>query len=250
MTSKSALFLIMAILCGGCTSYKLVRFVNEKQLESRLPNLNIRIDDSNFAELFPDATEKSFLEKMGTAQPMHFKGIEKRGDILVYKWSVSPVDPNSPGFTEHSRDLVLLIEHTMRDYWLDSKNDLDSPKGDAIWRVTKRQSNVNIGFTILTIGTLGIAPLLGAPNASQTAEVGLELTIKDTAGNTVAHYTSESKKAAYSALWWGNNPYNAIAKRDMSHLSRAAHAMATRDAMEKIRLDLEKDLPAIMKGLK
>jgi len=105
---------------------------------------------------------------------------------------------------------------------------------------------------VLTLYTIN---LFGFPIACQLSAVKINVKIYDCDHSFIKGYSANGVGKAYSAMYWGY-PYfgerggtNRIIN-DKYPVSRAAHASAVADALQKIKKQMSKDVHLLIKSLK
>ncbi len=121
--------------------------------------------------------------------------------------------------------------------------------------ITNLKTKIDKGWSVFSMLTLYTINLFGFPIACQLSAVKINVKIYDCDHSFTKEYSANGIGKAYSAMYWGY-PYFSerrgtnVFVDDKSPVSRAAHARAVANALQKIKKQMSKDVQLLIKSLK
>jgi hypothetical protein len=147
-------------------------------------------------------------------------------------------------------DALDIFNNYFKDNIIDSTS---ISKGKIEIKIKKMKHTFNGLWLVSSLLTVSTINLLGYPLGSQTCYTKVIVTIKDVQGNVIKEYNEIGKGIAYSAAYWGYRWMGGMITKDdgyISNLSRIANTFAINNALNKIRLNIERDNQLINNSLK
>ena len=251
------LILISLLFLQSCAPYSALKFVSENKVETHLPQFNVAFDQSNFLNIYKDF-------KTDVRGGIQYKSGKLTENTLEYiKFSYYSIEiikdfesSYSFNLSELSKDIDVLINNEF------SRNILSSDisnknKGTIKWYVEEQKTTVNPIWFISSLATLFTLNIVGYPFISQTTELNLVITIFDQDSHEIVSYKERGKGTGYSAMYWGYEMAGSRIKKYYlagNHvytfeLTNVAQLKAVSDALEKIKVKIQKDAPQIEKRL-
>lgn len=204
-------FLSLLIL-SSCSTLKISDFPQGTAIESRLPALEPVFDYHSFQNAYPDY----YQENSGVAVRL-----DDNFSVFTGTSRGRAVSNDTKAF-----DAIHLFEKEVRDNISQSTGKI---YGSAVCKVGFGNSNGNITNPLVSSLTLGIANLFGYPFNIISDELEVIIEIRDADNYIVGRY---------SAIGFGESKVT-LYKSDGAN--RIAHARAFVNAMEKIKIQLERD---------
>lgn len=235
---KCSFILFIFLIINSCVSFKLNSFYSNSPIEKKLPPLKIK---QSFKIGYRSETKTYLVIR----DP-------KTGEMVLYDPSFFKKEEDQT-YKNRIQDAFLIVNEEI------NKNictpSIGMYYGTIECQITNLKNETDTGLSVISMLTLYTINLLGFPIASQLSIVKVSFKIFNCNNVLVKDYTAKGIGKAYSAMYWGY-PYfgyrggtNRIIN-DKYPVSRAAHAKAVADAIQKIKQMIKHDTPQLLKFLK
>lgn len=202
---------LCAILLMGCKSYSALEHMPYARIPSRLPSLEIEVDQQSFA------TVTGYSQSVGVGFGTSVFG----GTSAVY----------SGTSVNYASKALLDISTVFKKDMYEFVDKIGEKKGKIVCRMVDGSMKPNYGMAILSGATLCVFNLFGMPFASAKGTMMIEVDFLDKDNNIVASYQSQShKKKSYYALYYGYSDAENVALLE-------AFKMCLEDINQQIRYD-------------
>lgn len=183
--------LLVSITLVGCKSYTALETTPTVQLPTKLPAMELFLDEASFATVTGYSTSHS----TGSAIVPAIGGYYSSLGVAITETSTKSYS---------SSDLNNVKSLFLANMYKNIVNKVGDKKGKIVCRLVSGKDTENIGFTILSGCLLCIPNIFGMPFMSNTTTMLVELDFLDANNNVVASYQSgQHKVKKYAACYWG-----------------------------------------------
>ena len=214
-------FLLLALSLAACRSLRSHDFHTNQSLPTRLPHLGLLVHERSFLEAFDYEFAHDVASLNATSGPYY-----------PDPWIAYQVTDQA------LQDAFNLLGNEINE----NLSQTSSPRyGHARFKLLFYQCrNSGWGWTMTSFATLFVPNLVGMPVGMFKSEIELQMEIVDAEGKVLVRYTAPGMGKAPMAAYYGYD--NATA-------TRKANLLALKDAMSKIKIKLEPDVPSLASQL-
>jgi hypothetical protein len=209
--------LLPVIFAIGCAQYNVSKFTASGSNRVNLPVIHVSVDQESFRYAY--ATLMSGVV-MDTSGVVHATKVEYRINC--------------------ANDAISIVNSFLGLDYLSSSDSEDTLALEGLTvRATSAKQSTNSAWLLPMFATLTLSAALGVPYMSETAEIQMQMVIRDRSGAEIATLSSTGKGKAYNALYWGYYGGDGECSgggwvpsvNDCWYRTRAANARAVRQAM-------------------
>lgn len=154
---------------------------------------------------------------------------------------------NHPTFDRRLLHIVTIFDREMSNNICETSG---TNYGYAVCRIVNIEASSAIHWFVASALTCFTINLLGFPFSNQTAILDIEVEILDSKWKRIARYSALGEDTEYGALYWGYyGVFNDLDPNRNTILSRVVITSAFRDAMDKIRTQIEPDVETLREKL-
>lgn len=191
---KLSIVLVVAFFMVGCKSYYLMENLPNVKVPTKLPVLDVVLDEQSFATVTGYSTTATSTSTTGNTSPS-FVGFGSNIRTTAQSTGTSIT------YASKSLHNALLMYQTNM-YGIINK--IGEKKGKVVCRLLMADEKLGLGWTVLSGITCCALNLFGLPLWSATVSISVEIDFFDKDDNLVATYQSKGHKVKkYCAMYWG-----------------------------------------------
>lgn len=219
---KKILFILVALLYS-CKTITYTDLTPTSPLKYKIVNLTPKIDESSLKGAYT----------MGSSE---ISGGSANMNIISTSFSIGTFDASSVNFTDKRKtDIITLFKKDVIENICES----GEPKGSIELYISFEDEFHKREYFWAYIPLLFIPSLFGMTNFYVREELALDVYIKDKKNKIISKYSATGSGEVAIALWRGYA--DEIYNRKMSSGNRKANIEAYKDAMKKIKKQIEND---------
>jgi hypothetical protein len=214
----------------SCASFKMSDLKPTPKNSRILPTLQTRIDLNSFESAYSLGTSSSI--SVGTFQGSS----SNNSNSSKISGLGTAVSSSTMSKDVRIQDAITIFDRDVKDNITDPFGDF---KGYILCKINASSEKQNLGWAFLSGLTLMVPNILGMPIGAYKIVLDVDVEVYSISEKLIARYNASAYHKKYMAAYWGYG----------QDASRVANIMAFRDAMNQIKVQIDKDYDNVFQKL-